>query len=74
MLKEVEGMEIAEISKGLELTNSNVKVRLHRARNMMKNYLLNATNTRDIFEFGNSKCDRVVENVMSSIQNLQTKK
>jgi RNA polymerase sigma-70 factor (ECF subfamily) len=71
MLKEVEGMEISEISKGLDLTNSNVKVRLHRARNMMKDYILNATNTRDIFEFGNSKCDRVVENVMSRIRILE---
>ncbi|HUH47774.1 MAG TPA: RNA polymerase sigma factor [Arenibacter sp.] len=70
MLKEVEGMEIAEISKGLDLTTGNVKVRLHRARNMMKDYLLNSTNTQDIFEFGNYKCDRIVENVMSRIQNL----
>ncbi len=70
MLKEVEGMEIAEISKGLDLSNSNVKVRLHRARNMMKDYLLKTTNTQDIFEFGNSKCDRIVENVMIRIQNL----
>ncbi|PVW12408.1 RNA polymerase sigma factor [Marixanthomonas spongiae] len=71
MLKEVEGMEISEISESLDLTNSNVKVRLHRARNMMKDYILNATNTRDIFEFGNSKCDRVVENVMSRIRDLE---
>lgn len=69
MLREVEGMEIAEISNALDLTISNVKVRLHRARNMMKDYLLNATNTQDIFEFGNSKCDRVVENLMRRIQN-----
>lgn len=67
MLKEVDGMEIAEISKALDLTNSNVKVRLHRARNMMKDYLLNTTNTQNIFEFGNSKCDRIVENVMGRI-------
>lgn len=72
MLKEVEGMEIAEISKGLDLTNSNVKVRLHRARNMMKDYLLKATSTQDIFEFGNSKCDRVVEDVTKRIQNLES--
>ncbi len=73
MLREVEGMDILEISKSLELTKSNVKVRLHRARNMMKAYLLKATNTRNIFEFGNSKCDRVVENVIKRIQNLQPK-
>lgn len=70
MLREVEGMDIAEISKALDLTNSNVKVRLHRARNMMKDYILNATNTQNIFEFGNSKCDHLVENVMVRINEI----
>lgn len=70
MLREVEGMDIAEISKALDLTNSNVKVRLHRARNMMKDYILNATNTHTIFEFGNSKCDHLVENVMRRIDEI----
>ena len=71
MLKEVEGMEIAEISKALDLTHSNVKVRQYRARNMMKDYLIKQANTRDAFEFGNSECDRVVENVMRRIQHLR---
>lgn len=70
MLREVEGMDIAEISKALDLTNSNVKVRLHRARNMMKDYILNASNTHTIFEFGNSKCDHLVENVMRRIDEI----
>ncbi len=70
MLKEVEGLEIAEISKVLELTGSNVKVRLHRAKNMMKEYLLNATSSRDVFEFGNAKCDRLVAHVLERIQKV----
>lgn len=70
MLKEIEGLEISEISKSLDITHSNVKVRLHRAKNMMKDYLLLATNTRNLFEFGNSKCDTIVENVMYQIQFL----
>ncbi|MCK0130015.1 RNA polymerase sigma factor [Flavobacteriaceae bacterium F08102] len=71
MLKEVEGMEITEISNALDLTKSNIKVRLHRAKNMMKEYLLNATNTRDVFEFGNFKCDRIVKSVMRQIKTIQ---
>lgn len=74
MLKEVEGMDISEISKSLELTNSNVKVRLHRARNMMKDYLFKTTKTQNVFEFGNHKCDRLVEDVMKRIQNLEPRK
>ncbi|WP_041327378.1 RNA polymerase sigma factor [Robiginitalea biformata] len=69
MLKEVEGLEIKEISKSLDLSNSNVKVRLHRARNMMKEYLFKATDTRTVFEFGNARCDRVVEGVLTWMRN-----
>ncbi|MGM5470619.1 RNA polymerase sigma factor [Flavobacteriaceae bacterium LMO-SS05] len=72
MLKEVEGMNISEISNCLDLSNSNVKVRLHRARTMMKDTILLLTNTSNIFEFGNSKCDRIVETVMRRIGALNT--
>lgn len=74
MLREVQGMDVSEISKSLELSNSNVKVRLHRARNMMKEYIFKRTNTRSVFEFGNHKCDSVVEKVMGRISNLKHRK
>lgn len=74
ILKEVEGMEIAEISNSLDLTRSNVKVRLHRARHMMKDFLLHTTKTRDAFQFGNFKCDRLVEHMTKHIQSLEPNK
>ncbi len=74
ILKEVEGMDISEIAKSLELTKSNVKVRLHRARKMMKEFLLKSTNTQSIFEFGNHKCDRLVDKVMNEIAHLKCSK
>ncbi len=64
MLKEVEGLGISEISTCLDLTKSNVKVRLHRARTMLKDSLLSLTGFKNIFEFGDTKCDRIVANVM----------
>jgi RNA polymerase sigma-70 factor (ECF subfamily) len=70
MLKEVEGLGISEISKCLNLSNSNVKVRLHRARTMLKNSILDLTDYKNIFEFGNSKCDKVVANVMEYIYKI----
>ena len=73
MLKEVEGLAITEISKCLGLSNSNVKVRLHRARTMLKDSILNLTDYKNIFEFGNSKCDRIVANVMEYIYKTQPK-
>lgn len=68
LLREVEGMEISEISASLDLTISNVKVRLFRARNMIKDNIFKTTNTTNIFEFGNHKCDRLVEVVLKRIQ------
>ena len=67
MLREVEGLDISEISKCLNLSNSNVKVRLHRSRTMLRDSILNLTDYSNIFEFGNSKCDRIVSNVMGYI-------
>lgn len=67
MLKEVEGIGISEISKCLDLTNSNVKVRLHRARVMLRDSILTLTDHSSIFDFGNSKCDQLVANVMDYI-------
>lgn len=67
MLREVEGLDISEISKCLNLSNTNVKVRLHRSRTMLRESILNLTDYSNIFEFGNSKCDRIVSNVMDHI-------
>ncbi|PVW15832.1 RNA polymerase sigma factor [Marixanthomonas spongiae] len=67
MLREVEQFSISEISESLQLSESNVKVRLHRAKKKMKKYLFKATKTSTVFEFGNSKCDRMVHNVMGLV-------
>jgi len=67
ILKEVEGLSNAEISDGLGLTDSNVKVRLHRAKALLKDILFQLSATREVFEFGNSRCDTVVRLVMKKI-------
>lgn len=70
MLNEVEGMNILEISQCLDISQSNVKVRLHRSRTMMKESLLGIVKKSELFEFGNSRCDRIIENVMAVIVKL----
>lgn len=67
IMKEVEGMKIKDISECLELSVSNVKVRLHRAKTMLKEKFKESTAKNDIFEFGNSRCDRITENVLKVI-------
>lgn len=70
VLHQVEGLSNPEIAECLKLTDSNVKVRLHRAKNLLKEELFKATHDTSIFEFGNHKCDLMVEEVMGRIQNL----
>ncbi len=68
MLREIEGMSIQEISTCLGVTPSNVKVRIHRARKMLKEHLYELTaNKEDVFGFGFSKCDQITDVVMERV-------
>ena len=67
VMREVEEMSIKEIAVALDLTEVNVKVRLHRSKEMLKEILFEVTNDQKVFEFGFSRCDRITENVMKRI-------
>lgn len=67
VLHEAEGMSHEEIANCLNLSNSNVKVRLHRAKNQLKEELFKQADGLPIYEFGNAKCDRMVAQVMAGI-------
>ena len=67
ILREVEGLSINEVSSCLALTESNVKVRLHRAKSKIKENLYDLSTKNDLFEFGLSKCDKLVDKVMRAI-------
>lgn len=67
MMREVEEMSIKQIADALTLTVSNVKVRLHRSKEMLKEKLLEKSKDIGIFEFGYGRCDRITEKVMKSI-------
>lgn len=67
MLQQVEGLGNPEIADCLKLTDSNVKVRLHRAKNLLKDELFKSTHDASIFKFGNYKCEAVVSKVMQRI-------
>lgn len=67
ILREVEEMSMKEIAEAMDLTVSNVKVRLYRAKEMIKDSLFEISNDKSVFEFGFSRCDRITENVMKNI-------
>ena len=67
ILKELEEMSLKEISEALDISVPNVKVRFHRAKQMLKEKLFELSNSKNIFEFGFSRCDRITEYVMTQI-------
>jgi RNA polymerase sigma-70 factor (ECF subfamily) len=68
VLKEVEGMSIEEASGVLDISKVNVKVRLHRAKSLLKEILKEVTDVSSLFTFGNERCDRVNDTVMNYIR------
>lgn len=67
MLREVEEMSVGEVSQSLDISEANVKVRLHRAKNMVKDALMGAQEPASAFGFGNAHCDALVAAVMARI-------
>jgi RNA polymerase sigma-70 factor, ECF subfamily len=73
MLREVEGMSTAETAECLDLSEEAVKVRLHRARALMRKQIYAQTGaaTAAAFQFLGARCDRLVSAVLERIQSLQ---
>ncbi len=69
MLRDVEGLSTAETAECLEISEENVKTRLHRSRAMLRNDLFERTGavTSSAFQFHLSRCDRVVAGVMAKV-------
>lgn len=69
VLRDVEEMSTAETAEVLSLTETNVKVRLHRAHELLRGALFaraGATSTQ-AFRFHASRCDRVVRGVFQKL-------
>lgn len=69
MLRDVEGLSIADTAEALTIPPDTVKTRLHRARRRLQHDLDHAigASVRDVFSFGAANCDHLVEAVMGRI-------
>jgi len=69
MLRDVEEMSTSEAADALDITEENVKVRLHRARALLRKelYARAGATTSAVFQFMAPRCDRVVKNVFQRI-------
>jgi len=70
MLRDVEEMSTKQTADALELSEDNVKVRLHRGHAIMRSWLLARVGAsgKKAFPFMGERCDRVVRCVMERLQ------
>jgi RNA polymerase sigma-70 factor, ECF subfamily len=67
VLRELEGMELADAARCLGVEAATVKTRVHRARRLLREALGREIEpiAADVFRFGGERCDRVVAAVLS---------
>jgi RNA polymerase sigma-70 factor (ECF subfamily) len=72
-LRELNGLNVAETSEALNISESNVKVRLNRAKTMLQKEIKKMYSPQEIFEFNLIYCDVMVNRVMNKIYELREK-
>ncbi|MGB3075596.1 MAG: sigma factor-like helix-turn-helix DNA-binding protein, partial [Chitinophagales bacterium] len=68
-MREINGLNVKETAEALDISETNVKVRLNRAKTMLRKEVEKAYNPEDIFEFNLIYCDAMVSRVMNRIKN-----
>src|SRR5205809_4158299 len=70
ILRDIEEMSTTDTADALDITEDNVKVRLHRARALLRKslYTRAGMERKEAFNFHAVRCDRVVKNVFERIQ------
>src|ERR1044072_4980673 len=66
VLREIEDLSVRETSAALNIEESNVKVRLNRAKTMLRENL-NSYMKDYVYSFHLTKCDRIVNNVLNRL-------
>ena len=69
MLRDVEELNTEKTAEVLEISEDNVKIRLHRGRAMVRGWLFQrvGAKAKDAFPFMGARCDRVVRNVFARL-------
>lgn len=69
-LRELTGFSVAETAEVLQTTQTNVKVRLNRAKTMLRKEIEKNYSSEEIFEFNLIYCNKIVSEVMKKIELL----
>jgi RNA polymerase sigma factor (sigma-70 family) len=67
VMREIEGMTTNDTMEALGLTESNVKIRLTRAKEALRDNLGAYYKSEQVYAFHLTRCDRIVANVMGRI-------
>lgn len=75
MLRDIEQMSTAETAETLDLTEENVKVRLHRGRGMVRKHLYDFAGAQGahVFAIMGARCDHIVQHVFERLQPSATR-
>ncbi|ANE51327.1 sigma-70 family RNA polymerase sigma factor [Flavisolibacter tropicus] len=73
-LRELLGLSVAETADSMQTTASNVKVRLNRAKALLRKEIEKIYTPEDIYEFNLVYCDRIVNAVMQNIYEIERRK
>ena len=66
----INGLNVAETAELLGISEANVKVRLNRAKTILRNKIELAYSNLELYEFNLQYCDAIVINVMQKINDL----
>jgi RNA polymerase sigma-70 factor (ECF subfamily) len=66
VMREIENMSVAETSECLHISQINVKVRLNRAKEMLRDILMKSE-YKEVYSFHLLRCDTIVTAVMEKI-------
>lgn len=69
-LREINGLDVAETAQILDISESNVKVRLNRAKDKLRREIEKSYTPSDLFEFNLIYCNKVVDKVFTAIGSL----
>lgn len=73
MLRDVEVLSTSETAAALDVSEENVKIRLHPGHEMARGWLFSrvGTNAKNAFLFMGVRCDRVVRCVFARLVELR---
>ena len=69
-LREINGLSVAETADILNISSSNVKVRLNRAKAILRKEIEKSYSPQEIYEFNLVYCDAIVNGVMSKLKTM----